>query len=158
MNAFLQNNAGRIATEIRKRAEMLPAASSGALAKAAESLWVKSKLLLTQLIYQQEIPRVTRKRGKNAGKTVLAWRRKMRAGGLLGSETFSVKADGSEATIGTEPNSPAAKYAALRHALNRPSPVDGKTRFAPWRLRAKEQGADDAMKRFRAVLKAGLSQ
>ena len=158
MNLKIDANAGQIERELLKRAQAVPNLTKTAVSVATQSLFVRSKALLTRLIYQKDIPKVTSTRGKNKGQTVLAWRRNMRSGGLLGAETFFIASDGSEGRIETEPSSPAAKYALARHDLDRPSPIDGKTRSAPWRREAKEQGFDEAMQLFREALREGLGE
>ena len=157
-NLSINSNAEGVSRELIEQASAIPNLQKQAISAGVQSLFVRSKMMLTQLIYQKDIPRVTRTRGSNKGRTVLAWRRKMRSGGLLGAETFFIAADGSEGHIETDPNSPAAKYAFARHELNRPSPIDGRTRAAPWRKRAKEEGLDDAVAELRRVLSEGLGR
>jgi len=156
MNLKIQANAGAVSRELIRRAGEVQGVTHVAVTAATQSLFVRSKMLLTQLVYQKDIPLVARVRGVNKGKTVLAWRRKMRNGGLLGAERFYVSPDGSEGRIETDPSSDAAKYAFARHNLNRPSPIDGKVRSAPWRQKAKEEGMDYAMRKFRDALREGL--
>lgn len=141
--ARFQDEMGRLSAQAERAVQL-------ALGDAGQSLFIASKRQLRALIYQKDIPKITRVRGPNAGRQVLAWRRKMNAGGLLGAETYVISSDGMAFTILTEPGSPAALYAQARHNLNRPSPIDGRTRAAPWRERAEAEGSDRAVDKFRA--------
>ena len=136
--------------------ELHEGATKAAVSAATESLFIASKRQLTALIYQKDIPKVTRTRGPNKGRQVLAWRRKMNAGGLLGAETYVISSDGLVFLIQTRPNSRAARYARARHDLNSPSPIDGRTRRAPWREKAVQEGQARAVDKFRTRFRAEL--
>lgn len=143
-------NAADFAREIEQFGARNDAAFKAALGAAALSMHASSVNALTSLIYQKDIPKVRRKRGVNAGQTVLAWRRKMRNGGLLGAETYAQSSDGWSYSVFTDPGSPAAKYAKARHNLNSPSRIDKKTRVARWREQAVRTGKPRAIEKFRA--------
>jgi hypothetical protein len=140
----IQINAAQFEQQLQRIAAEQPQKLQAAIADAGHWLWTVSKNWLTRLIYQKEIPRRPR-----SGR--LAWRRTY---DLRNAERLAVTTDaqGPVATIFTDPSSPAARYAEARHNLDRPSPVDGRTRTAPWRTKAHEEGMSRAIDRVRAHL------
>jgi hypothetical protein len=124
-----------------------PEAQKRAIGVAGNVLFVASRSAMLRLIYQKEIPK-----GKN-GKPL--WRRKMRAGGMLGAETYAMSVDGSTFIVFTDPSSLPAKaitrwpggYAQRRHWR------DGKyTKAAPWRSEAKAKAGERAIRKFKDEL------
>lgn len=104
---------------------------------ATALVFTESRGQLSEMVYNQPIPMVMRrKRGltksgkKRPRRSVPAWRRTSH---LLRSERSYISGSGAT-TVGTIDN--AAKYAQARHDLDRPSPIDGKVRRAPWRRAA----------------------
>ena len=124
-----------------------------------------SRQWLVALVYVPDIPVVRRfrqriKSGKRAGQWRrfrkltyrLAWRR---TSTLLRGERFYFRGRGTD-TVGVIDN--ATPYAEDRHNLDRPSPVDGKTRRARWRDKAREQGIPRARTIFRDTYKRGIEE
>ncbi len=137
----IRHNAPQVERDLLYFIAAFPDAQKQALSVAGESLFVASRNFLTRLVYNQEIPK--RKNGK------LAWRRKMRNGGLLGAETYALKSNGTEFVIFTDPSSPAFRYHIFRHYLNRRSPIDGRVRRAPWRTETAKSGTARAVQLYR---------
>jgi hypothetical protein len=134
----LQTNIADFARELKQRAERIEANQKRAMSAAARSLFVTSKNKLRTLIYNKELPR--RKNGR------IAWRRTYQ---LLRAERVSTSTRGDKGEIFTDPGSKANRSARARHKLNRPSPIDGKVRRAPWRSEAHKTGASRAVDAYR---------
>lgn len=130
--------------ELQRMEREQPIRARQAIAEAGQWLFTVSKNWLTRLVYQKEIP-------KRPGSSKNAWRRTYE---LRNAERISVATapDGSQFQIFTDPGSRAARYAQARHDLNRPSRVDGRTRLAPWRTKAREEGMTGAAERIRRHL------
>ena len=159
MNFRFDSNARWLVREMhRRKSEIIPVVSH-ALREATRALYSESRGYMRAMIYDQPIPRVRRRvmrggskftgarikyyrsksgdlrrrrvrpaertrRGRIKTRTVKAWRR---TGFLRRSERWRMQSP----FVGLIINN--ARYAFARHQLNRPSPIDGVVRRAPWR-------------------------
>lgn len=148
MSIDVSSNAREVAKRLDSLAKSCPVTAKKGLTDATSIFYKGSRGRLSSLIYNQPIPKITRKR---SGRSVPAWRRTSQL--LRGERADYSNLENFETTI--DNNTP---YAAARHALNRRSPVDGKTRRAPWRDLTRKADRRAAVAAFRAAFAALLSR
>ena len=159
MNITVGENLGDLERAMRDKGRKVPALVRKGVIDATALVYTTSRGLMSQLIYNQPIPRVRRRNRaltksgrKRPARNVAAWRR---SGDLLRGERYYLEGSGVN-TTGTIDN--AVPYAKARHDLNRPSRVDGKTRRAPWRTVAVRRTTPLVKAIFEQTLRAGLNE
>lgn len=163
MKLSIDSNIPEFAELMRRKRELVPVVVKKAVIDGTTELFQISRSLMVSMIYAKPIPKILRnkrliKTGPNQGQwkkfktpqLVDAWRR---TNELLRRERFWFRGSGAD-TTGVIDNS--VPYAQPRHDLNRPSPIDGVIRRAPWRTQARAQGMPVVKRIFREGLDAGL--
>lgn len=136
---------------LQQRANDAPKVVRKALIDATTIVYLASRGKLVEQVYNQPIPTVTRKRGKNKGQSAKAWKR---TSTLLRGERFYFQGSGLN-LVGIIDNK--TPYAFNRHELDRPSRIDGVTRVARWREDALRESTPRVLEAVRTAIRAGLN-
>jgi len=155
VNINISHNIPDIAVRLKRNKKQVSVLIAKGVIDATAHVYMHSRGNLSQMVYNQPIPRVLRrKRGltakgkKRPRRMVPAWKRTSH---LLRQERSYINGSGAN-TVGTIDNQ--AKYAQARHDNDRKSPVDGKVRRAPWRQAAVNSTAPRVQRIFADVFAA----
>ena len=150
MRIDVSSNCREFEELMKRRAQEAPQIIKKAIIEATTLVYLSSRSILVEKIYNQPIPTVVRKRGKDKGRAVPAWKR---TSTLLRQERYYFRNSGADLEGLIDNNTP---YALARHNLDRASRIDGKTRIARWREDAFKESGQRARDSFREAIRAGL--
>lgn len=137
MHINITTNIPQFQALVRQKSALAPAVVQKAVIDVTAVTLVESRNQLSAMVYNKPIPK-----RKRSGKP--AWKR---TNHLINQER-SYHPSRFEGIIDNK-----APYAQARHDLNKPSPIDGKTRRAPWRRTAVKK----VQPKVKAIVEAALS-
>lgn len=150
MQLDISSNLDEFQKLLQSRANDAPEVVRKAIVDATTIVYLASRGQLVEQVYNKPIPAIVRKRGRDKGKSVPAWKR---TSTLLRGERFYFVGSGL-GTVGIIDNK--TPYAWHRHQLDRPSRVDGVTRSATWRQDALRDSTPRVLETFREAIAAQL--
>ena len=144
----ISTNTAEFKALMRKHGSRFPKVVSKLLIEVTLDTLLESRDNLAKMVYGVPIPVV----GRRSRLTRRIRRRKAwkRTGKLLAGERMKIVGPFETVIYNS------MKYAKPRHNLNRPSPVDGKVRRAPWRDKTKRNARKRIQRRFNRGVKAEL--